>query len=171
MRILAFPLFLFAAFLSQALLTRFVSPEVLAADFVLATVAVLGVTARPAPALAAAAAGGLLQDAVSSGYVGLNGLSKLLVCHALQRFSESWPAIPPLAFLPVSVFAALADGVLLIIVRAVTGGDPALAGTVAPFLLGIPVTALYAVLLHMICRRIRAVSRYSVPGEAGSTLW
>ncbi len=171
MRILAIPVFLFAAFLFQALFARIVTPEILAPDFVLATVAALGVAGRPMAALGASAAGGLLQDAMSSGYVGLNGLSKLLACYALQRLSEPWPAIPPLAFLLVSVFAALADGVLLIIMRAVTGGAPALAGAMAPFLLGVPVTAIYAVLLYILCRRLRAVSRFPVPGENGLPLW
>ncbi len=161
MRFLSVPIFLFLAFVLQALLAYFVRPDLVAPDFVLATVAAFAVVARPGPALSAAAAGGLIQDAVSAGYVGLNGISKLIVCYLLQRFSDSWPALSPPAFLLVVSLASFADGLLIAALRIAVGAGAPLPGAVPPFLLGIPVTALYAVFLYAALGRMRSVSRRS----------
>ncbi len=159
------PVLLLLAFLLEFLFAEVVDRATIAPDFVLATVATLAVTGRAAPALGGAAAGGLLKDALSSGYVGLNGISKLVVCRSLQNASAQWPPIPPAAFGLIAVLAALADGLLYALAQFVAGGGAPTGGAVQAFLLGVPVSALYGCLLHAACAHVRALSRYPAPGD------
>jgi rod shape-determining protein MreD len=63
----------------QTTLARFVIRGTVAVDLVLVVVVYVALTSGPVAGLLAGAAGGLAQDALSSGVIGIGGLAKTLV--------------------------------------------------------------------------------------------
>jgi len=68
-----------AALVLQTLLSRFLVHGRLGVDLVLVTVTYLGLTLGPVVGLFAGTIGGLAQDALSTGVVGIGGLAKTVV--------------------------------------------------------------------------------------------
>jgi rod shape-determining protein MreD len=67
------------ALVAQTTLARFVIRGVVAIDLVLVVVVYLALTSGPAAGLLAGAVGGLVQDALSTGVIGVGGLAKTVV--------------------------------------------------------------------------------------------
>ncbi len=68
-----------AALVLQALLFRFLVHGRLGLDLVLVVVTYLGLTSGPVSGLFAGTLGGLVQDALSTGVIGIGGLAKTIV--------------------------------------------------------------------------------------------
>ncbi len=68
-----------AALVLQTLLSRFLVHGRLGVDLVLVTVVYLGLTSGPVVGLFAGTLGGLAQDALSTGIIGIGGLAKTIV--------------------------------------------------------------------------------------------
>jgi rod shape-determining protein MreD len=68
-----------AALVMQTLLSRFLTHGRLGVDLVLVMVVYLGLTSGPVVGLFAGTLGGLAQDALSTGIIGIGGLAKTIV--------------------------------------------------------------------------------------------
>ncbi len=75
-----------AAVVLQTTLAGFLVPGALTVDLVLVVVVYVALTSGPVAGLLAGTVGGLVQDALSSGILGMGGLTKTLVGFLVGRF-------------------------------------------------------------------------------------
>lgn len=75
-----------AAVVLQTTLAGFLVPGALTVDVVLVVVVYVALTSGPVAGLLAGTVGGLVQDALSSGILGMGGLTKTLVGFLVGRF-------------------------------------------------------------------------------------
>ena len=79
-----------AAVVLQTTLAGYFAPGALAVDLVLVVVVYVALTSGPVAGLLAGTVGGLVQDALSSGILGMGGLTKTLVGFAAGRFGTQF---------------------------------------------------------------------------------
>ena len=90
MRGLALVAALAAAVVLQTTLAGFLVPGAIAVDLVLVVVVYVALTSGPVAGLLAGTVGGLVQDALSSGILGMGGLTKTLVGFLVGRFGTQF---------------------------------------------------------------------------------
>ena len=90
MRGLALVAALAAAVVLQTTLAGFLVPGAMAVDLVLVVVVYVALTSGPVAGLLAGTVGGLVQDALSSGILGMGGLTKTLVGFLVGRFGTQF---------------------------------------------------------------------------------
>ena len=90
MRALALVAALAAAVVLQTTLAGFLVPGAIAVDLVLVVVVYVALTSGPVAGLLAGTVGGLVQDALSSGILGMGGLTKTLVGFLVGRFGTQF---------------------------------------------------------------------------------
>jgi len=90
MRGLALVAALAAAVVLQTTLAGFLMPGAIAVDLVLVVVVYVALTSGPVAGLLAGTVGGLVQDALSSGILGMGGLTKTLVGFLVGRFGTQF---------------------------------------------------------------------------------
>lgn len=81
---------LVAAIVLQTTIAGFVGRGALTVDLVLVAVVYVALTAGPVAGLLAGTVGGLVQDALSSGILGMGGLAKTLVAFVAGRFGTQF---------------------------------------------------------------------------------
>src|SRR5512140_993975 len=102
------------ALVVQTLLSRFFVHGRLGLDLVLVTVTYLGLTSGPVVGLFAGTLGGLAQDSLSTGIVGIGGLAKTIVGFIAGTIGAQFIVSEPIARFVVFFFAALVQiGVVL----------------------------------------------------------
>lgn len=106
MRLAATVLAIAAALALQTTLTTFVRGTA-TLDFVLVVVVYLALTAGPATGLVVGGVAGLVQDSLSSGVMGVGGLSKTLVGYLAGRLGTQFIVTSPLARFLVFVTATV----------------------------------------------------------------
>jgi len=90
MRGLALVAALAAAVVLQTTLAGFLVPGAMAVDLVLVVVVYVALTSGPVAGLLAGTVGGLVQDALSSGILGMGGLTKTLVGFLVGHFGTQF---------------------------------------------------------------------------------
>jgi len=90
MRALALVAALAAAVVLQTTLAGFLVPGAMAVDLVLVVVVYVALTSGPVAGLLAGTVGGLVQDALSSGILGMGGLTKTLVGFLVGHFGTQF---------------------------------------------------------------------------------
>jgi len=95
------------ALVVQTLLSRFFVHGRLGLDLVLVTVAYLGLTSGPVVGLFAGTLGGLAQDSLSTGIVGISGLAKTIVGFVAGTIGAQFIVSEPIPRFIVFFFAAL----------------------------------------------------------------
>ena len=108
---------LFAIALSLALqttLARFVVGGSVAIDLVLVAVIAVALTIGPVGGMLAGTAAGLIQDALSSGVVGIGGLAKTIVGFLAGAFGQQFIVTAALPRLVVFIAGTLLHGVVYI---------------------------------------------------------
>jgi len=100
-----------AALAIQTTLTSYVQ-EAAALDFVLVTVVSLALTSGPTTGVLAGSAAGLVQDALSSGVIGIGALAKTVVGFAAGRIGTQFIVTAPLPRFVVFVVATLVHAAL-----------------------------------------------------------
>lgn len=99
---------------TQTTLGRFMSRGTLAVDLVLVVVVYVALTSGPVTGLLSGTAAGLVQDALSSGVVGIGGLAKTIVGFLAGIVGSQFIVTQPLPRFVVFVGATLLDRVVFI---------------------------------------------------------
>lgn len=105
----------------QTTLTRLVPDSRVTVDFVLVVVVYAALVAGPVTGLLAGTFAGLVQDALSSGVVGIGGLAKTIVGYAAGTIGTQFIVARPLPRFVVFFAASIAHAVIFIGLHEVLG--------------------------------------------------
>lgn len=114
MRIAGVVLAIALALVLQTTLTRFVMRGAVVVDLVLVVVVYVALTSGPVTGLLAGAAAGLVQDALSSGVIGIGGLAKTVVGFLAGIIGSQFIVAQPLPRFVVFAAATLLHAVLFV---------------------------------------------------------
>lgn len=103
-----------AALVLQTTLARFVIRGTVAVDLVLVVVVYVALTSGPVTGLLAGTLGGLLQDALSSGVIGIGGLAKTVVGFLAGVIGTQFIVAQPLPRFVVFFAATIVHAVLVV---------------------------------------------------------
>jgi rod shape-determining protein MreD len=105
----------------QTTLARFVVGGSAAVDLVLVAVVAVALTIGPVGGMLAGSAAGLIQDALSSGVIGIGGLAKTIVGFLAGAFGQQFIVTAALPRLVIFVAATLLHGAVFMALYSVLG--------------------------------------------------
>jgi rod shape-determining protein MreD len=112
---------LVAAVLAQTTIAGVLGRQTVAVDLVLVAVVALALAGGPSAGVAAGTVGGLVQDALSSGILGVGGLAKTVVGFLVGRFGSQFIVTATVPRLLTFAAATVAHDVLFMGVYSVLG--------------------------------------------------